>query len=145
MGDTIKNLGRNVTYGLYIDDKKIGKDFKNITDFKYDEEEYEGEDEYLGRSNVSPWGVFKMATGTFNFEEDNAGQIDSIIAAQREAKRAGQKPKIKIVEFTENNDGTTSKVVFTDMNLKFGKSVPAKGDKVKRSCTFRAGDMRPGS
>jgi hypothetical protein len=122
-----------------VDGQKLNRDFKNITKWNITPEYYKGDDEHLGRSPVRPWKVFKKATFSFSFEEDNASNVHAIIAAIDEQELNGIRPVIKVVEFTENNDGTTTKAVYSDATLIFKKTNSGKGDKIMYDAEGEAG------
>lgn len=130
MGEPIKNLGRNQRLFVYVDGVKLNKDFKNITKVVVTPEYYEGNDEHIGRTPVRPWKVFKTAKITFTFEEDNASNVHGVIQGIDQQELDGVRPDIKVVEFTENNDGTTSKATYGDAVLKFTKTNGGKGEKI---------------
>lgn len=143
MADTVKNLGRNTRQALYVNDVRLGRDFRNIKNFKRNFDFYEGMDEYLGRGDVEPWQVFKTGTFSFTIEEDNAGQVDTVMNAIHVSEKNGTKPNIRVVEETENNDGTTTAMIYTKITMKAGRDTPAKGDKVTRDFTGVFGAVEP--
>lgn len=139
MGEAIKNLGRNQRVFIYVHGTKLSQDFKNVTKYQVNPEYYEGDDEHIGRSPVRPWKVFKKATFSFSFEEDNASRVHAIITGIDQQELDGVRPEIKIVEFTENNDGTTSKATYGDAVLKFQKTNSGKGEKIVYDVSGSAG------
>lgn len=135
MGEPLKNIGRNVKIFVYVEGTKLGRDFKNITKWNVNHEYYEGDDEHLGRGPVRPWKVYKKSTFSFEFEEDNASTCHAVIQSIDDSESNGTRPDVKVVELTENNDGTVSKAVYEFCVIKFSKDASSKGEKIRYTCT----------
>lgn len=135
MADAMKNLGADVTVDVFVDDVKLNKDFKNKIKWDVAHEYYEGVDEHLGPNPVDPWQRYKISSFNFTFEEENASRVAGIIQGIDDAMTAGVKPKVVIVETTNNTDGTVSKSTYSRCTLQFKKNVPAKGEKVTYDVT----------
>jgi hypothetical protein len=138
MPETVKNVGANVQIRIYIEDKKLGRDFTQVTNWQWNKTYYEGDDEYLGPADVEPWQLPKGAEGSFTIEEANASYVGDIERARSDAERSGQKPKVVITETTINNDGSSSKTTFTKVVLKKKKNAPGKGEKITHEYNFRS-------
>lgn len=135
MGEAIKNLGLNQQVFVFVDGVKLGRDFKCVTDWEVEHQYYEGFDEHLGRKPVTGWKVYKISQFSFNFEEENASNVHAVIEGIDGSESNGVRADIRIVEFTENNDGTTSKAEFSKCTLKFKKTNGGKGEKIKYAVT----------
>lgn len=139
MADGNKNLGSSRVIRFYVEDKKLGRDFTNLKNWNWEPTYYEGDDEFLGPSDVEPWQRPKIAQGGCDIEEQDASYVGQVAQAIRDAELAGTKPKVEITEAINNEGiGTTSKVRFRKVVLKFKTAVNGKGEKVIRSLSFRS-------
>lgn len=140
-GEIQRQTGRGHRAFVFLETVKLNRDFRQITKFQAKREYYEGDDEYLGRSPVKPWKQLKNATFSFSFEEDNATNVHNILQSVDDLELAGQRANWMIQEYIENNDGTVSKVTYTDCVLKFEKVVGGKGEKTMWNVDGRAGTI----
>ena len=137
MAENLKTLGANQRVTIFVEGKALSGSYKNITQWSWQPEYYEGEDEYIGKGPVDPWQVPKASSGSFDIEENSGFDVGAIIEAISAAESSGSKPTVRIVEYTDNNDGTTSKASFSGVTLRRKKDNPGKGQKIKHSFTWR--------
>lgn len=142
---TIPNLGANVQVLIYVENKRLNRDFKQIKDFSDAPEYYEGADEYLGNGPVEPWQRFKTSKISFSIEESDDGYVSTVLNAIKVAEEAGTRPKIEIVMLTTNNNGTTSKTTYGKVTMRAERSAGGKGEVVMRKITATAGTMSVGT
>ncbi len=138
MSTPTANLGVTKKVTIYVEDSNLGRDFVNMTSFSWEPKYVEGDDEYLGESEEEPWQRATGASGAFDIDERDADYCNRLEQALRDAERTGQKPKVRIVERTLSNSGTTSKMTFSNAVLKVKVATGGKNEKIKRSYTWRS-------
>lgn len=136
MADANKNLGAQVQVGVYVEGKRVGRDFTDILDFHHEDQYYEGDDEYQGPGDVRHWQRYKNTIGSFTLHENNASYIDLLFNAINVATIAGQQPKIVLAKITTNTDGTTSRISWRSVTLKRKFDSNSKGEKVVNGCSW---------
>ena len=137
MAESNKSLGRNQRIAIYIESKKLfSGTWQNVLTWSWIRENAKGRDTYVGRKPARPWKVPTGASGSFSLEETSASDVGIIAAAIDAAELAGAQPDIQLYEYTDNTDGTTSKVHLPNCTLEYSKSNPGKFEKIKYDFTF---------
>lgn len=114
MSEAAKNLGRNSTIAIYVENQRLGRDFLNVTKFDSEDEYATGENAYLNKGHIKKWKIYKCSKGNLSIETDDDGYVQSILDAIDIAESSGLRPSIKIVETTQNTGGPNSIITWID-------------------------------
>lgn len=131
------NIGTNTRVVLYLAGKKIARDFTKMRSFQSKPEFDQGSDELI--SGTFLWSEYLKSSGSFVIDEENASHVGLFNKAIKDgASRAagGGRPDVVLVVHTTNNDGTSTKVTFTDVSLSWTYDAPGKGLKNFYTYTF---------
>lgn len=123
-------LGADCAWLLYVENKKLSRDFVNVKSGSAKDENYEGVDEHLNKEDVEPWQRYKMTKGSVELEPDNLGYVWTVRNAIQVVQRAGKKPDIKLVRRVRNGDGSTSEESYKKVVLTFGDDSKERGTRV---------------
>jgi hypothetical protein len=139
MAESNKQLGANQRVTVFIEGKAVfNGTWKNVLSWQWKRENVKGRDTYIGKKPARPWKIPTGSSGSFSLEETHALDVGAIAAAIDAAELAGSQPDIQLVEYTDNNDGTTSKVKLPNATLEYQKANGGKFEKVKYDFTFDA-------
>ena len=129
-------LGADFKVSIYVENKRVARDFTNVKSCSAKDEYYSGTDEHLDKEDVARWQRYKETKGAIEFEPDNLGYMWAVRKAIQVVERAGQKPNVKLVLQVRNGDGSTSEDSFKDVNLDFGSDAKDRGNRVTVSCDW---------
>lgn len=137
MSRTGFNLGENSTVAIFVEGQQLGRDFLNVIKFDHDDKHAEGMTAHLNRSAHRPWKRYTHTEGNLGLETQNDGYIQQVIDALDKAEATRQEPDIKLVETTENADGTVSQITWINCVLTGKKSNNGKVEKQTRDFTWK--------